>query len=44
LKLLLQQATKASVNTGLNRTFVKNKAAFNPYMLAAGILSPNVNI
>ena len=33
MKLLLQLAPEASVNTGLNRTFVKNKAAFNPYML-----------
>jgi len=37
----LQQAPEASVNTGLNRTFLKKKAAFNPYMLPAGLLSVN---
>jgi hypothetical protein len=33
VEVLLQLAPEASVNTGLNRTFVKNKAALNPYML-----------
>jgi hypothetical protein len=40
---LLLLAPEASVNTvpiaiGTNRNFVKNKAAFNPYMLAAGFI------
>jgi hypothetical protein len=38
VEVLLQLAPEASVNTGLNRTFVKNKAAFNPYMLCAALL------
>jgi hypothetical protein len=41
---LLQLAPEASANTvpmaiGTNRNFVKNKAAFNPYLLQAGLSS-----
>jgi len=43
LKIWLQQATEyrciVTPNTGLNRTFVKNKAAFKPYMLVAVLSS-----